>query len=612
MPFKSKLPAVLASAILSAISSEVLAAPEDTIAAPDAPPDAQIERETIVVYGRSLEQIGTARSGSEGTVGYADFQTKPLSRVGELVENVPGVIATQHSGTGKANQYFLRGFNLDHGTDFAAFFDGAPINLRSHGHGQGYLDLNFVIPELVERIDYRKGPYFADVGDFSAAGTVSFRTRRTLDSAIADFTAGSFGYLRSLLAGSTPIGGGDLLMALEGTRSNGPWVLDERLRKVNGVIKYAAGSTERGFSIGLSGYRATWQATDQVPERAIADGRIDRFGFVDPDLGGETTRLAATLNGQIGRTRINGFALHYDFALTSNFTYLLDNPVDGDEFRQQDRRQVYGMSAVHVLDAISPGVPIDVTVGGDMRYDRIGNGLYRSIGGRAVSTVREDRIGEFSAAAFLEAQIRTSDRLRVIVGLRGDYFDNSVASDLAVNSGNSSDFILGPKLGLAWQPMGGVELYGNYGESYHSNDVRGTTISIDPVSGDPADPVPVLVRARGAEIGGRIEGGAFTASAAVFMLDLASELVFVGDGGATEPNEGSRRIGGEASMFWQPMPWLTLDGSASVPARDTAGQVATRRGSPVRSRIPSPLGRPPSSAAACQAPCGCGTLAPPR
>jgi outer membrane cobalamin receptor len=176
----------------------------------------------IVVYGRALPQIGTAISGSQGVVGYQDFENKPLSRVGELVENVPGVIATQHSGTGKANQYFLRGFNLDHGTDFAGFVDGVPVNMRTHGHGQGYLDLNFLIPELVERIDYRKGPYFADVGDFSAAGTVQFTTASRLARPIAEATVGMYGYYRALAAGSAGVGNGDLLVAIDGTRSNGP------------------------------------------------------------------------------------------------------------------------------------------------------------------------------------------------------------------------------------------------------------------------------------------------------------------------------------------------------------------------------------------------------
>lgn len=318
--------------------------------------DRQADDSDIVVYGRQLPQIGTALSGSQGTVGYADFEDKPVSRVGELVENVPGVIATQHSGTGKANQYFLRGFNLDHGTDFAGFVDGVPINMRSHGHGQGYLDLNFLIPELVERIDYRKGPYFADTGDFSAAGTVRFKTVDKLGQPFVQVTGGSYDYYRALAAGSTGLGGGDLLLALDGTVSNGPWTLAEDLRKFNGAAKFTLDQGERYFSLGLNAYRATWNATDQVPQRAVDSGLIGRFGNIDPALGGYTTRIGLTVNGRIGATRLTAYALHYDFGLVSNFTYFLDDPVNGDEFTQRDRRQVYGGTIAHDLAGTIAGM----------------------------------------------------------------------------------------------------------------------------------------------------------------------------------------------------------------------------------------------------------------
>jgi len=477
---------------------------------------------------------------------------------------VPGVIATQHSGTGKANQYFLRGFNLDHGTDFAGFVDGVPINMRTPGHGQGYLDLNFLIPELVERIDYRKGPYFADVGDFSAAGTVQFQTVESLAKPIVEATVGSFGYYRALAAGSAGVAGGDLLVALDGTFSDGPWVLDENLEKYNAAVKFSTGGDDRRFSIGLTGYRATWDATDQVPLRAIQSGLIDRFGNIDPTLGGYTTRIGLTANGRIGSTRMTAYALHYDFGLTSNFTYFLDDPINGDQFQQRDRRQVYGGTVAHDLSGSFASLPFELTVGADTRYDVIGKvGLFRSIADRTLSTVRQDRVNEFSAALYADAQFRLTPRLRVTVGARGDYYGFKVASDLAANSGNGNDAIFTPKFAVAWQPIDPIELYANYGEGYHSNDVRGATISIDPATGDPASPVPVLVRARGGELGARAELGRFNASAVIFYLNLASELVFVGDAGSTEPNDASRRLGTELTAFWRPTDWLTLDGTAA-------------------------------------------------
>ncbi|MEJ7925752.1 TonB-dependent receptor [Sphingobium sp. AN641] len=520
----------------------------------------------IIVYGRSLPQIGSAISGSQGVVGYRDFEDKPLSRVGELVENVPGVIATQHSGTGKANQYFLRGFNLDHGTDFAAFVDGVPVNMRSHGHGQGYLDLNFLIPELVERIDYRKGPYFADVGDFSAAGTVMFRTMDRLQRPIVEATMGSYGYYRLLSAGSAAVGNGDLLVALDGTLSNGPWTLDEDLQKINALVKYSQGTSDRGWNLGFTVYHARWNATDQVPERAIDSGLISRWGNVDPTLGGETTRLGLNAGATLGNTQISLYGIYYRFALTSNFTFFLNDPVNGDQFQQRDQRGVFGGSVRRNCAARIAGLPVDLTIGGDARWDHIGKiGLYSSVGGVTSGTIRQDKVDEYSSALFAEGTASLTDRLRLTLGLRGDLYGYGVAAQtLATNSGKGSDFMLSPKMALAWRMLGRLELYANYGESFHSNDVRGATISIDPVTGDPVDRVRALVKARGAEIGARIEAPRLTMSLVGFYLGLASELVFVGDGGGTEPNDATRRHGAEASLFWRPTDWLTIDAAAAV------------------------------------------------
>ena len=511
----------------------------------------------IVVYGRALEVIGVAQSGSQGTVGYADFEDVPISRTGELVENVPGVIATQHSGSGKANQYFLRGFNLDHGTDFAGFVDGAPINMRTHGHGQGYLDFNFVIPETLERIDYRKGPYFADVGDFTAAGTVAFTTAATLDP-FAKVEAGAFGFLRGVVGGSASVGSGTLLIAAETQFYNGPWVLGEDLERFAGLIKYSAQEGDSSFSVQLNAYDSKWNSTDQVPQRAIDSGLIDRFGNVDPDLGGKTTRLGAIINGTVGSTSFNAFATHYDFRLVSNFTYFLEDPVAGDQFVQLDKRWVLGGSVYHKFDLGAVGL----TLGADLRHDAISRvGLFNSVGGVATTPVRTDGVDETGLGLYANGEVTLAPGLRAILGLRYDHISYDVSADLAANSGNGNDGILAPKASLAWRATDALELYANYGQSFHSNDVRGAAITVDPVSGDPADRVPVFARAEGAEIGARVQQGNFHASLVGFWLELDSELVFVGDGGATEANDGSRRYGVEANLFWRPTDWLLLDAS---------------------------------------------------
>lgn len=528
------------------------------LAADAADPSDKAQRDDIIIWGRAIEQIGIATAGSQGTVGYRDFEYRPLLRVGELAENVPGLIATQHSGTGKANQYFLRGFNLDHGTDLAGFVDGAPVNMRTHGHGQGYLDLNFLIPEAVERIDFAKGPYHADTGDFAAAGTMRFATRTRFERPFAEVQAGQFGYVRGLVGGSTELAGGDLLGIVEGTLSNGPWVLDENLRKLNTLVKWSGPAVR----IGLSAYDARWDATDQVPERAIADGTIDRFGFIDPDLGGRSRRIALNLEGTGERTRWSAYAIRSNFRLTSNFTYLLDDPEEGDQFIQRDRRWVLGGSIDH---RIPVSEVTTLRIGADLRGDLIGKvGLYRSTAGVPRETVREDRVDQWGGGAFAEAQLRPADSLRLVVGLRADAIGYDVRSDLADNSGSGSAAIVTPKAALAWRVAPAVELYANYGEGFHSNDVRGATIRIDPASGEPAERVPVFARARGAELGARYESQRVMLTAVAFWLDLASELVFVGDAGTTEPNDATRRFGTELSLFWRPTDTLTFDAALAL------------------------------------------------
>ncbi|MFC7293054.1 TonB-dependent receptor [Hirschia litorea] len=524
--------------------------------------------DTIKVYGRGLNLNGTAIAASEGVVGYKDFEDRPLSRVGELIEVIPGVIATQHSGEGKANQYFLRGFNLDHGTDFSANIDGVPVNLRSHGHGQGYLDINFVIPELVERVDFRKGPYRASTGDFSVAGSGQYNTYDALRHDFVEVSAGEFGYLRTVIAGDYNISQNtSLLFGLETEVYDGPWVLEQDLQKLNAMGKVIHTAGAWNLEASLSAYDSEWTATDQIPRRAIDSGQIERFGFIDDDLGGNTTRFST--NGQArynhdsgAETKFNLFAVAYDFTLYSNFTYFLDDPVNGDEFEQRDQRHYYGAGVGHTRNLTDR---FTLRSGGEIRYDDITDiGLFKTASRQRVSTVRQDSVTELSLGVWGEVEYALTENLRVSAGVRADYFDADInAVSAPVNGGSASDDLLSPKLGFAWQTPVGLEFYANYGQGFHSNDVRGATISIDPVSGDTVQPVPILVKAHGTEIGARFEHGPLRATLAVFSLDLDSELVFVGDAGTTEVNDGSIRKGIEASLFVQATDWLVADFSAA-------------------------------------------------
>jgi hypothetical protein len=514
----------------------------------------------IVVFGRAQEQLGSALSASEGLVGYDDLRLAPMLRVGELVETVPGMVATQHSGTGKANQYFLRGFNLDHGTDFAASADGVPLNLRTHGHGHGYLDLSFLIPELVATSRYRKGPYSARVGDFSSAGSVEFGFYDRLEEAIVSATVGGFDYYRGLAAGSLDTASGVLTGAVDVTRYDGPWDLEENLRQDKFHVRYAselAGGTGR---LALQGYEGRWAATDQVPRRAVTSGRIGALGFIDPDLGGESQRYSLMGTLDFERWTATAYVIDYELALFSNFTYFLDDPVGSDEFEQADDRTVWGGTVTGEFDRSLAGRPATFRWGAALRYDDIDEvGLYGTDRRVRNATVRRDRVQELSVGSWGEVEIRLSERLRAIPALRADWYDWDVYAFQAENSGSGNDRILSPKLGFAYRFGEGLEGYANWGRSFHSNDVRGATIVTDPVSGDPVDPVPPLVRSEGGELGLRYETRErFNFTLAAFWLALDSELVFVGDAGTTEPNDATERYGIELAGFWRVADWLAV------------------------------------------------------
>lgn len=521
------------------------------------------ELEEIIVYGRAQQQLGAAAAASEGLVGFADIDLPPLLRVGELVEAVPGMVATQHSGTGKANQYFLRGFNLDHGTDFAVSVEGVPINLRTHGHGQGYLDLNFLIPELVATTRYRKGTYRARSGDFSAAGSADFAFHDRLSERTATVTVGSYDHYRALLAGSVDAGDGALTLAADLTRYEGPWKLDEDLDQLKLFGRWHGALGTGMLTVTALAYDSDWNATDQIPARAVDDGRLDRLGFVDPDLGGSTDRKALHLTWARPTWELGAYAVAYDFELYSNFTYLLDDPVDGDEFEQRDQRIQWGGHVEGRHQLAAGRLPLTVAWGLDFRSDEIDEvGLYRTRSRQRLETLRDDAVTERSLGAWSEAELMLTPDLRLLAGLRADRYDWDVRARRPENGGKGNDSLLQPKVGLAWRARESLELYANWGRGFHSNDVRGAEIQVEPGSGDPADPVDVLVEATGAELGARLEiGRDFNASLVLFDLDLDSELVFVGDAGGTEASGSSRRRGVEVNGFWQPLSWLALNGS---------------------------------------------------
>jgi outer membrane receptor protein involved in Fe transport len=521
--------------------------------------------EEIVIWGRSLQQLGTADSASQGVVGYDDFSTRPMARVAELVEVVPGMIATQHSGPGKANQYFLRGFNLDHGSDFSTFFDGMPVNWRTHGHAQGYMDLNFIIPEIVERVDFQKGPYFADTGDFSLAGSSSMKTYDALEENFTEVTFGSEDEIRLVTANSIAFGDGTLLYALEHQQTDGHFDLEQDVRKYNGLLKYTGDIANIPSRITFSAYDSKWISTNQVPERAVSSGLIDRFGFIDPDLGGNSYRYSLSGNFELENWDLNLYASSYYMSLINNPTYVLNDPVNGDEFEQEDQRRLLGGSLRNEIDTEIFGMPVTRAIGTDVRYDDVNElNLFTTVGRRRTGSLREDQAEELSIGLFGELQFAVTDRLRATVGVRMDYYDFEVDALRTANSGSDSDSLWQPNIGLAYRLNENLEFYANYGHGFHSNDVRAAVNTIDPATGDVTDSLDVLVEGKGSEVGFRYDNlQGFNISIAAFELRTDSELVFVGDAGTTEPGDPTRRAGVELNSFWEISPRLVFDLSAA-------------------------------------------------
>jgi outer membrane receptor protein involved in Fe transport len=521
--------------------------------------------EEVVVTGKLERLGGTPSSATVGIVTSEQLDLRPTLRTGELLEVVPGLIVTQHSGSGKANQYFLRGFNLDHGTDLLTSVDGMPVNMPTHAHGQGYTDLNFVIPELIESIEYRKGTYYADTGNFSAAGAVNLRYRTSLDAPFATFETGDDDYLRGLLAGSTDLGGGSLLMAVDHSQTNGPWLLEERFHKTNALLRYSHDTEGGRFALTAQGYDGEWRSTDQIPLRAVQSGAIDRFGFVDPTDGGESHRysLSADWYEQLGAGRLHAmaYAIDYRLDLFSNFTYAVDSE-NGDQFEQFDDRRVYGGQFSWERPLELMGLSHELTLGAELRRDDIDTvGLYKTVARERIDTTREDAVTQSSYSAYSTLKTTWSEHVRTEIGLRADRFDFDVRSNVAANSGSADDAIVSPKFSLILGPWSETEFFVNVGKGFHSNDARGTTIRVDPTDGvTPVDRVDPLVDALGADIGMRtavLPNLQLTAS--LWTLKLDSELLFVGDAGITEASRESERRGVEAGAIWNPVSWLILD-----------------------------------------------------
>ena len=505
-------------------------------------------------------------------------------------------------GDGKANQYFLRGFNLDHGSDLALYLDGMPLNMRTHGHGQGWADANFLMPELLSYVLARKGPYDAQDGDFSAAGSIYLQYIDKIDKGYFSVTGGSFAYSRAFaIQPYKDIYGGDAYGAVEAQYYNGPWERGDNLKRINSVLRWTRGTQTDGMSLTFMGYANKWYSTDQLPDRAVWTGVKSLWGTMDATDGGDTTRFS--LSGRWSQTegnhysRVEAYAIRSTLELYNNFTYFLSHYDVGDQFRQFDRRTLVGVNAQHNIQWDSFGLPVETRFGFQGRYDDIRLGLQETFRRNIYDSIRNDYVGEGSIGLWTDTTVHWSPWLRTVAGVRFDYYAASVNSiqnlwdapkvansngDLAIfcagpfNSGSKGASIVSPKASIILGPWQKTEMFFNYGEGFHSTDARGTVqrfsaSEIGGIDGFDLDgfmrvsPIPLLVKARGAEIGWRtkfIEG--LDSSLSLFWINLDSENQFEGDSGTTAFGRPSRRYGLEFANHYRPTSWVLFDGNVAL------------------------------------------------
>lgn len=516
------------------------------------------ESEHMEVSGLRYSWLDTVQTASEGRVDHEQLQQRPILRPGEIMESVPGLITTQHSGTGKANQYFLRGFNLDHGTDFATFVDGVPINMPSHAHGQGYTDVNFLVPEILERVDYSKGPYAAETGDFSGAGHIRLQTRDEFPQGLFTYTMGSYDYHRLLLLDTIPFTDDSRFSyALEGTRYQGPWSgLDERLRKSLAWFKILVPTDKGQHTLTFQHYNGSWNAADQVPERAVLAKTLDRLGAVDTTTGGHTQRGSIswiwTERSHDQAFTVQLYAVNYGLNLWSNLSYFLEDPVSGDQFEQEDRRSIMGSSLSFTQDWAMGSVPGSLTLGLQARYDDIHKlGFYKTQARTRLEAKGKDAVHEVQAAAFVEQEWKWTADFQSTFGLRYDQLDLRRRDLLAAETRRKSDAITSPKLSTRYRVLDGLWLFASAGQSFHSNDARGVTSR--------ENAAPGLVPVRGYEVGSSWTRENFRLSLALWRLQLESELIYIGDAGVTEPARASRRQGVDTLFQLSPSPLFHAD-----------------------------------------------------
>jgi TonB family protein len=559
------------------------------------PDNASVDGGQVIPQAYSTTILGRRpiSAASSFSVRDRDFELRPIGSVQDILRVTPGLVMVQHSGGGKANQYFMRGFDIDHGTDLALNIDGVPINMVSHAHGQGYADTNFIIPEVVERVEVTKGPYFSNQSDFATAGAVNMVSREKFEH--SGVTLGVFGSpgvgqpgARALIVASPQFEslGAQATFAAELGQSNGPFEKPDAWNRYKLLNRLTFAPSENSkLSLVHMSYGSEWSGSGQIPTRAIETGLISRFGTLNPSEGGSTSRhqLALTYSlrpNESSELKALAYFGTYRFNMFSNFTFFLNDETQGDEIEQVDRRIFMGAKLSYRTVRNLGSIRFDSTVGADVRNDEIQNELWNSAQRVQLKNVRANDVHETLGGLFVHEEVTPLRWLRLNVGARVDLLSFAVDNRLATNdpdaprSGTASALQFSPKASLVLSPFAGenfeLDVYANYGHGFHSNDVRGvfSTPAVNPLS-----------RAVGEEVGARTRlFKRFDVAAALWNLDLQNETVWIGDEGTTEVGAASNRFGVELETRFEILPWLAADLDVTLTKSNSAGASTSSQG----------------------------------
>ncbi|TXE17723.1 TonB-dependent receptor [Psychroflexus gondwanensis] len=512
------------------------------------------------------EMVITEELNTVSTISRLDLKVTPVNSSQEVLRKVPGLFIGQHAGGGKAEQIFLRGFDVDHGTDVSISVDGMPVNMVSHAHGQGYSDLHFVIPETINKIDFGKGGYYAQEGDFNTAGYVNFETKDYLKESSISASAGQFNTLRT-------VGLFDLLentknqnayVALEYIATDGPFESPQNFNRLNLFGKYVMYSPENDkLTLTVSHFTSRWDASGQIPQREVDNGNITRFGAIDDTEGGETerTNFNVTFDNYISddtKLSANAFYSHYAFELYSNFTFFLEDPVNGDQIKQKEDRNIFGVNAAITHTTDLGGIELNLSSGFGVRHDVVDDvELSRTLNRRTtLENIQLGDINQTNIDAFVKAEFELG-KVKIAPALRVDYFKFLYNDALQTNYETLSETkaILSPKLNFFYNAKDNLQLYLKSGLGFHSNDTRVVVAN----GGE-----DILPRSYGADFGSVWKPfPKLVVNSALWYLFLEQEFVYVGDAGIVEPSGKTRRYGLDLGLRYQLTDWLFLDSDAT-------------------------------------------------